>query len=175
MGWLPWWAHTHTLTVLCPPCWHLQLAGDKELGGLQAQDSIHSTGGEDGQDDSEVAHQLPHLQMDRAWPRLAGVGAAPGAASGGSTPRAIPTAVGQVAMSLGWLKDAHPHREVAAAPEALECGAEEEGAPKEQEGDEGDIGHILAAGPQEMPTSIQALGPAQPCWGGRKLQGQGGW
>lgn len=75
-------------------------------------------------------------------------------------------------MSLEWLKDAHPHREVAAAPEALECGAEEEGAPKEQEGDEGDIGHILAAGPQEMPTSTQALGPAQPCWGGRRLQGQ---
>lgn len=173
VGWLPWWAQTHTLTVLCPPCWHLQLAGDKELGGLQAQDSVDSAGGEDGQDDSEVAHQLPHLQMERAWPRLAGVGAAPGA-PWDAAPRAIPTAVGQVAVSLGWLKGAHRHREVAAAPEAPECDAEEGGAPEEQEGDEGDIGDILAAGSQEMPTSIQALGPAQPCRGGRRLQGQGG-
>lgn len=71
-----------TLTVPCPPCWHLQLAGDEELGGLQAQDSIDSTGGEDGQDDSKVADQLPHLQMEmeRVWPRLAGMGSAPGAA-----------------------------------------------------------------------------------------------
>lgn len=77
-------------------------------------------------------------------------------------------------MSLGWLKGAHLHREVAAAPEAPECEAEEGGAPEEEEGDEGDIGHVLAAGAQEMPTSVQALGPAQPCEGGRRLQGQGG-
>lgn len=76
-------------------------------------------------------------------------------------------------MQPGWPKDAHPHREVAAAPEALEHSAGEEGAPKEQEGDEGDIGHIVATGPQELPASTQALGPAQPGQGGGRLSGQG--
>ena len=90
-----------------------------------------------------------------------------------AAPRAIPTPPGWVATQPGWPKDAHPHREVAAAPEALERGAGEEGAPKEQEGDEGDIGHILAAGPQELPASTQALGPAQPGQGGGRLSGQG--
>lgn len=93
--------------------------------------------------------------------------------AGGCT-QSHPHTSGTGAMSLGWLRDAHPHREVAAAPEALEGDAEEEGAPEEEEGDEGDIGHVLAAGPQEMPTLIQALGPAQPCWGGRRLQGKVG-
>lgn len=72
-------------------------------------------------------------------------------------------------MLLGWTKDAHPHREVAAAPEAFEQSAGEEGSPKEQEGEKGDVGHILAAGPQEMPALIQALGPAQHGQGGRRL------
>lgn len=98
------------------------------------------------------------------WP---GQGPAPG------TPPEPSTSPGRVAMQPGWPKDAHPRREVAAAPEALECSAGEESAPKEQEGDEGDVRHILAAGPQEVPASTQALGPAQPSRGGRRLWGQG--
>jgi len=168
-GWPLWGGQTHSLAVPCPPCWHLQLTGDKELGGLQAQGSVDGTGSEDGQDDGKVAHQLPHLQMERAWPGLTRAGSCP------RTPGAIPMSLGWVAMPLGWLKDAHPCREVAAAPEALEHGAGKEGTPEEQEGDEGNIGHILAAGPQEVPPSIQALGPAQPGQGGSRLRGQDRW
>lgn len=72
-------------------------------------------------------------------------------------------------MPLEWLKDAHCCREVVAAPKALERGAGKEGAPEEQEGDEGDIGHILAAGPQEMPAFAQALSLAQPSQGSGRL------
>lgn len=75
----------------------------------------------------------------------------------------------------GWLKGAHPCREVAAAPEALECRAGEEGAPEEQEGDEGDVGHVLAACPQKLPSLLQALAPAQPSGGCGRLQEQSGW
>lgn len=66
VGWPLWGTQTHSLTALCPPHRHLQLAGDEELGGLQAQGGVDGTGGEDGQDDGEVTHQLPHLQMERA-------------------------------------------------------------------------------------------------------------
>lgn len=101
-----------------------------------------------------------------------GWGAAPGPPLGRST-QSRPPLPGWVAVPPGCSKDAHPRREVAAAPEALEDGAREEGAPEEQEGDEGDIRHILAAGPQEVPAATQALGPAQPGQGGGRLQGQG--
>lgn len=100
VGWLPWWAQTHTLTVLCPLCWHLQLTGDEELGGLQAQDSIDSAGGEDGQDDSEVTHHLPHLQVEQLGPGWQGwvlLQEHPQSAA----PRAIPTPVGQVPCHWG--------------------------------------------------------------------------
>lgn len=144
---------THSPTVLCPPRQDLQLTGDKQFGGLQSQGSVDSAGGENGQDDGEVADHLPHLQMEKAWPGLARVGGCPRSTSG----------------LLDWTRDAHPHREVAAAPEALEHSTGEEGSPEEQEGEQGDIGHILAAGPQEIPTLIQALGPAQHGQGGRRL------
>lgn len=56
------------------PASHLQLAGNEELGGLQAKGHVDGTEDEDGQDDGEVAHQLPKLPCHRqggfyqGWP-----------------------------------------------------------------------------------------------------------
>lgn len=73
----------------------------------------------------------------------------------------------------GQLGATYPCGKVAAALEVFECRTAEEGAPEEQEGQEGDIGHVVAAGPQELPSSAQALRPAQPGGGCGRLWGCG--
>jgi len=151
-----------------PSVGHLQLAGNQELGGLQAKGRIDGTEDEDGQDDGEVTHQLPKLQCHRQgsfhphWP-----GPIPGQLwqrNHSHSPRNTPGSA-----PAGQLGGTHPHGEVAAALEMLECGAAEEGASKEEEGQKSNVRHILAAGPQEVASSAQALGPAQCDQGCRRL------